>query len=202
MIELVKVHGLKELETLLKQLPEKVERQVVNQALAAGAKVIRDEARSLAPVAVKPHWLHFKKKTKEGSKMSAVKGTGFLKKGIIISNSYKDINRYGSRKTGRGYYATLIGFSRKTWYGFLVERGFMATGRPTKQEYGSLTGKKGKFSPTLFRASRKESGKRTHVPARPMLRPAFDTNVNTVMELFKMKLSQFLNIEYKSMWRS
>lgn len=45
----VKVIGLAELQKAMDTLPEKIERNVLMSGLAAGAKVIRDRARELAP---------------------------------------------------------------------------------------------------------------------------------------------------------
>lgn len=50
MAESFEVKGLKELEAALDALPANVERNVARGALRAGANVLRDEARRLAPV--------------------------------------------------------------------------------------------------------------------------------------------------------
>jgi hypothetical protein len=44
-----RIKGGKELDALLKQLPVEVETKILRNGLAAGAAVIRDEARLLAP---------------------------------------------------------------------------------------------------------------------------------------------------------
>lgn len=56
------VRGAKELEALLKRLPPKVAKRVVNNGLRAGARVIRDEAKARVP-----------------------KLTGQLEKGIVVA---------------------------------------------------------------------------------------------------------------------
>lgn len=46
----VHVKGAKELEALLKRLPERVAKRVVNNGLRAGARIIRDDAKARVPV--------------------------------------------------------------------------------------------------------------------------------------------------------
>lgn len=46
----IHVKGAKELEALLKKLPGKVAKRVVNNGLRAGARLIRDEAKAKVPV--------------------------------------------------------------------------------------------------------------------------------------------------------
>lgn len=46
----VAVRGAKELEALLKKLPAKVAKRVVNNGLRAGARIIRDEMKAGVPV--------------------------------------------------------------------------------------------------------------------------------------------------------
>ena len=45
-----KIHGAKELDALLKQLPGRVASRVATNSLRAGARVIRDEAKAQVPV--------------------------------------------------------------------------------------------------------------------------------------------------------
>lgn len=44
-----KINGGRELDALLKQLPQEIEAKIMRNGLAAGANIIRDEARQLAP---------------------------------------------------------------------------------------------------------------------------------------------------------
>lgn len=46
----VRVHGLDELRAQLKALPDKLRRRALRNALAAGARVVRDESQRRAPV--------------------------------------------------------------------------------------------------------------------------------------------------------
>ena len=48
------IKGLDELKKALRALPDKLRRQALRNALAAGGRVVRDEAKALAPVLQKP----------------------------------------------------------------------------------------------------------------------------------------------------
>lgn len=50
----VQIEGLQELAAALRELPEKIARNGLRAAVYAGAKVIRDEAKTLAPVSTGP----------------------------------------------------------------------------------------------------------------------------------------------------
>jgi len=53
------VHGLKELAEALKQMPQKLAGKALGAAVAAGAAIIRDQARANAPVGFLPkRWDH------------------------------------------------------------------------------------------------------------------------------------------------
>lgn len=46
----VQIHGLRELQAALRELPRRVDRKVLNRSLMVGARLIRDEARRMAPL--------------------------------------------------------------------------------------------------------------------------------------------------------
>lgn len=46
----VQVHGLRELQAALRELPRRTDRRLLNKSLMVGARLIRDEARRMAPV--------------------------------------------------------------------------------------------------------------------------------------------------------
>lgn len=46
----VRIEGLRELDRALAKLDDRIQRNVLNRSVSAGARVIRDEARILAPV--------------------------------------------------------------------------------------------------------------------------------------------------------
>ena len=142
----IEIKGLRELDYNLKQLPLKIQKKVLRQAVRAGATVIRKEARK------------------------NIKGlpekTGTLRKSISIAKSRESIPHNP---------IFTIGPSNKGWYGHLIEYGFTATG-PKKK---GLT----------YRDSRARAHKfGKHVPAKPWLRPAFDTTVKKVIQQMGKRL--------------
>lgn len=50
----VRLHGTREILDAMRQLPQKLDRKLLNKSLLAGALLTRDEARRLAPVLQKP----------------------------------------------------------------------------------------------------------------------------------------------------
>lgn len=73
MIEL-RLKGGKELHDLMQQLPVEVETKILRAALGRGAKILRDEARSLAPV-------------ESGAMKKAIKSSRNTKKGQVIAKA-------------------------------------------------------------------------------------------------------------------
>lgn len=45
----VELRGLRQIESAMRALPQKLDRKILNDGLLAGARVVRDEARMLAP---------------------------------------------------------------------------------------------------------------------------------------------------------
>lgn len=141
--------NIKGLDELLKEL-EGLERKIFDKTMAktvrAGAKVIQKAAKEKAPV-----------RSNEWEGVSYPNPPGTLKKGIAIAKASRQpptIVRYQ------------VGFSKKAWYGHLVERGHKLV----------RTGK------TIG-----------HVPAHPFLRPAFDDNVGKVIDAMKDTLREELD---------
>ena len=73
MAEFKHISGLKELSAKLKAMPEDLRKKTLKPAVGAGAKVVRDEARILAP-------------KYEGITARGHAPAGTLKKSIIIPN--------------------------------------------------------------------------------------------------------------------
>jgi HK97 gp10 family phage protein len=93
------ITGGKELADLLAAMPDRAANNVMRGALYAGAVVIRDEARRLAPLGHPP--------------LPKGESAATLRKGIIASR-------------GRGTRGTLVAkvhLSKEAWYGRLVEFG-------------------------------------------------------------------------------
>ena len=113
----VSMHGLKELNSALKQLPDKLQEKALKNAMAAGARVIRNEARERVPVG---------------------QGPRHLRDMIVVSKSLK---RRGRRLNLRGY--VVVGIKEEgRFYAHLVEFGsihaaphpFMRPAFDTKKE--------------------------------------------------------------------
>ena len=75
----VKVEGLADLRRKLRELPEKMDRRIVTDALRAGGQVVRAEAISRAPMAARPHKVGAK-----GKRRWVLPGN--LKKAIRVSS--------------------------------------------------------------------------------------------------------------------
>lgn len=107
----IQVKGLSELNAFLQQLPAKIEANVLRGALYAGAKVIRDEAKALAPVAsptVKNRRLY---KGYAGALRDSIRAGAMVdrKAGKVIA--YIRAGRHGKARKGKAadaYYATWV----------------------------------------------------------------------------------------------
>ena len=172
MVEIRNIQGLDEIKRTLDSLPTRISEEVIKKTAYKEALVVRDDARRMAPIATKDHWLIIKKKFKGAKKL----GRGFLKKGIVA------ILKKGS---GLGEYIYQIGFQRAVWYGYLIEKGWIATGR--KRKGMSITEHR--------RISKMFAGNQVmkHIPGRPFLRPAFDNNINKITIDFKNDLAYFID---------
>lgn len=140
------IKGLAELLKELEGLERKIFDKTMNKMVRAGAKVVQKAAKENAPV-----------RSNEWEGASYPNPPGTLKKGIEIAKATRQpptIVRYQ------------VGFSKKAWYGHLVERGHK-----------------------LVRAG-KTIG---HVPAYPFLRPAFDNNVQKAIEEMNSVLREELD---------
>jgi hypothetical protein len=66
-------------------------------------------------------------------------------------------------RNDKNFVVLSVGIMRRAFYGYWVEHGFIHAGK-----------------------------KKTHVPARPFLRPAFDSQVQALIERFRQALSEFI----------
>lgn len=71
----VRIHGLDDVFKALRELPEKLRRRVLRNALAAGARVVRDEARRNTPVLV------------TGQRQAPFRTPGLVRKKISVRTS-------------------------------------------------------------------------------------------------------------------
>jgi len=90
------VAGLKELNKALQQLPDKLQDKAIKNAMAAGARVIRKEAKRLVPVE-----------------------TGTLQESIVVSRT---VQQKGRRRTIKG--GVVVGIKDEArFYAHLIEYG-------------------------------------------------------------------------------
>jgi len=100
----IKLQGFKELDKLLMELPEKLQRKAVRQATLAGANIIKEDAKRRAPRSVAGH---------EGGKYPHKPG-----------NLRKSMRTYKKRDKG-GMITYQVGPSKKGFYGKFVEFGHL-----------------------------------------------------------------------------
>lgn len=115
----VKIEGLAELDKLLKQLPAKIEGNIVRSGLNASARVIRDAARLKAPVEDG----ELKKSIRVSSKID--RKTGTITARIVAGNN-------------KAFYAHFIEYGTASYYtgtGKSVRRPYKIKG-PVKISFG------------------------------------------------------------------
>lgn len=116
MAELQHVAGLKELQAALKELPQRIARNVLRGAVGAGAAVIRNEAKARAPISTgdrgaghpSPGTLRraiYQKQIRELS--SAVKQTFYV--GVRKGKQYRGQGKKGNLSQD-AYYAKFVEF--------------------------------------------------------------------------------------------
>ena len=154
---LVDIKGLAELDKLLKDLPVKVERNVIRGALRAGQKTMQDAAKA--------------KLRQNGSVR-----TGELERSIRIRFRRKS-ERFG---WVRSY---LIAGNKKAWYAHLIEYGtgsfYTGTGNNSKKKPYDIKPKNRKS--LFFAGIARKLVTHPGIEPRPFMRPAWDaTNQQSV----------------------
>jgi HK97 gp10 family phage protein len=152
----VNIAGLAELDALLKQLPAKIESNIMRGALRAGQKVILDEAKARVPV-----------------------DQGHLKNSIRIAYRAKS-SKFGWVRMH------LVAGSKKAYNAHWVEYGtashYTGTGKTVGKPYiikakdGQGKELKNKLKRHALRIGAKMVGQVTHpgIKPQPFMRPAFD----------------------------
>lgn len=170
MAELVNVKGLKELQQSMKALSANVAKNVLRGAVNAGARVVRNQARSNAPV------LH--------AAIPSHQPPGTLKRSIVASFIRERSNtnqamyyvtvRQGKKYRGQGKRQTM---SQDAYYGAWVELGHYFVGHRAQN--------------TTWENHRKAQMSRgVYVPAHPFLRPAYEARKQESVEAMKRYLEQ------------
>lgn len=163
----VEIKGLAELDKLLKELPTKIERNVIRGALRAGQKQMQDAAKA--------------RLRQNGSVR-----TGALERSIRIRFKRKS-ERYGWI---RSY---LIAGNKEAWYSHLIEYGtgsfYAGQGRSKRQPYEiKPKNKKSLFFAGIARKLITHPG----IEPRPFMRPAWDAtnqqSVESIAEYIRIRL--------------
>jgi len=170
-----KVEGLRELQDALKQLPDNIAKNVLRGAVASGAAVIRDQAKSNAPVY-------------HGDVSKGHPPPGTLKRSIYIKQirEFSDLHRQvffigvrrGKQFRNQGKKGNL---SQDAFYWTWVEFGhYWHSGKSitTKSERGKL-----------YRGESFHEGAQ-FVLAHPFLRPAFESQKDNAVEQMKAYMTK------------
>ena len=174
--------GLQDLLSDLRELPRAIQERVLKGALATGAKVIRDEARRLAPV-----YTEFNTATGEYKPISDKHPpAGTLKKAIyytrlvsactpttevwLVSVHKGKKFRAVSRGSGKGRYTE----NHDAFYASWVEYGhYTRTPGMTSQQH-----RKARGGVDIYLGSR-------WIPPQPFMRPAFDTKKEAAFQAMR-----------------
>lgn len=147
-----RVTGGKALDAALAELSAVGASQALADGVRAGANIIRDDARQRAPKHAGPY---------EG-KQKRQRRPGTLKRGISVRVI---------RRISEGYVSAQIGWTKRAWYGRLIEMGHRIVARLPKSD-----GIRGSATSMARRTARKaQRALNRNVPPNPHLRPALDT---------------------------
>lgn len=152
------VKGLADLQAALDQLPAKLEANVMRGALRAGAKVIQDEARRLAPVAPPNEENRRLYGGYEGLLRDSIRISVRLKRGTVVASV-----RAGAKLKGGG----------DSYYARWVEYGTAAHAIHATGNRGALLIAGGKVITSVMHPGAKP---------RPFLRPAMDGKARAAVE--------------------
>lgn len=164
----VKVQGLRELGLQMKGLSADVQKKITRQAVAAGAKIVRDAARSAAPVD--------KGVLRKGIVMKAVKQTPLTAE-YIVTVSTREMKKYVQKS--RAAVVELEGPTRPELVnGKMVRKKKLLALKEDYESYGDL-----------FYGRFHEFGT-VKMPARPFLRPAIEDNKQAAIDAIARRLKQ------------
>jgi HK97 gp10 family phage protein len=127
------VQGARELADLLTAAPDRVANNVMRGAMRAGAVVIRDLARKMAPVGDAPLPKHGKPPTPEKP--------GDLRRGIQVSSR---IERSTNEVTAK------VGITRAAFYGRFVESGTLESGQTRRSRRSLARGRRRHHATTNY----------------------------------------------------
>jgi HK97 gp10 family phage protein len=163
----VQVKGLAELQKIMQLLPVQLETNVLRGALYAGAKVIRDEAKRLAPVAPPTAKNRRLYKGYAGALRDSIRAGAMVDRKAGKVMAYIRAGSHGKTRKGKGadaYYARWVEFG--TAAHLIVAKGKNAGTLNRRAKRRGL-----KIGDVFVGPSVKHPGSKP----RPFMRPAFDT---------------------------
>ena len=164
----IEIRGLDELHRLMRELPEKIERNILRGGLRAAAKVVEDEARRLVPVAP----------PSGGNAKAYGVAAGALRASIRTSMRVRTKAGWVNAQVKAG--------NKQAWYAHLVEFG-------TARHWIKPKNRKSLFFAGLAREAVDHPGARP----KPFMRPAFDANAQGAIEAMADYIRQRLPKELK-----
>jgi HK97 gp10 family phage protein len=187
MIE-VHIDGLKSLDKALGMLPQNIAKKHLNNAVAAGARIIRDEARNRAPVS-------------DGKTNKNASPSGTLKRSIIVK-WIRELSKYGMStfyvtvRSGKKYrkQGKKGNLSQDAYYWRYVEFGHKIVPRF-----------KGKYTDYALKGRTRQTGlaiRRRNatgsVPPKPFIRPAFESKKQEALNAIINRLTAAVESEAKN----
>lgn len=119
--EVIRLHGAKEMEAVLKQLPDYISKRVVTGALRSGAKVVLEEARRLAPVGHESKGRVRLRTTKKGKVTIANYGKLKLNLRIVDITRKREHSATMAVSVGKAFWGMFLEFGTR----FMAKRPFM-----------------------------------------------------------------------------
>ena len=165
----IHVKGLQDLHKLLQMLPAKIEANVLRGALYAGAKVIRDEAKQLAPVAPPTGKNRRLYKGYAGALRDSIRAGAMVDRKAGKVYAYVRAGSHGKTRKGKGadaYYARWVEYGTAAHVIRARAGGPSASVLNRRMKRGSL-----RIGDAYVGASVMHPGARP----RPFLRPALDS---------------------------
>lgn len=164
----IHVRGLQDLQKFLSMLPSQIEANVLRGALFAGAKVIRDEAKRLAPVAPPTAKNRRLYKGYAGALRDSIRAGAMLDKKAGEVYAYVRAGSHGKSRKGKGadaYYARWVEYGTAAHVIKARPGGPSASALNRRARKGSL-----RIGGNFVGASVMHPGSQP----RPFLRPALD----------------------------
>lgn len=169
------IEGMAELSRKISSLARDMDPKIVGQALRSAMKPMLNSARANAPTG--------KRQTHRVGKGGRLVGRGFLKRNIKL----KKLRRRDKSRTAYGLWS-----QGEAWYGQLLEKGYRVGARSKKVKAASRSA--GALSSS---ALDNLGDRRTTVPGRPWLGPAYARHANSTVDAFGREMIKRFNKRLK-----